>query len=182
MKNLCGILVREFHVLKFDLAINVRQLDSIGLVALGLGVDDLKETLKAGYTVLILLHKADEGVDGRDKEVDRDHKGGVFGDRDASRVDEKTARDEDDYVENVGDEGRSRVELTHSIVSFFTSVDEGVVADLEFFGLLVLIGVSLGNADARDRAFKRGVYHGVGGAALGECGAHLLAEIRRNDD
>ena len=69
------------------------------------------------------------------------------------------------------------MELTHSVVSFLTSVDEGVVADLEFLGLLVLIGVSLGDADARDRAFKRGIDNGVACASLCERGAHLLAEI-----
>ena len=49
-----------------------------------------------------MLHKADKSVDGRDEEVDRNHKCGVFGDRNSSCINEKSARDKNDYVENMG--------------------------------------------------------------------------------
>ena len=74
------------------------------------------------------------------------------------------------------------MELAHCVVSLLAGVDERAVAYLEFLGLLVLIGVSLGNAYARDRAFERGVDNCVACAALGERGTHLLSEISGNDN
>ena len=75
-----------------------------------------------------------------------------------SVIEEKTARDNDNYVENVGNKGSRRVELSHCLEGAASRIHEELVATLELLLLLVCIGERLRYANARDAALKGGVY------------------------
>ena len=153
---LCGI-VGVAYVLEFYLALYVLERDRVGRVGLGSLLHYLNEASEAADAVLELLHKADERVYGADEEVDRDDECRIITERDATCIQEQTARDENEYVEYVGYEGGRGVELRHRAVGAAGGVNELLVALDELFDLAVGICVSLGYADAGNAALNRGV-------------------------
>ena len=97
-------------------------------------------------------------------------------------MDEKTARDKNYNVENIGYEGRSREEFTHRVISLFTSVNEGAVSNFKLLGLLVGISVSLCNSYSRNTALYRCVDNCSACASVCERISHLLSVMNRNTD
>ena len=69
-------------------------------------VHDLQETFKSRRTVLELLHEVDERSDRVDEQADGNDECGIVTKGDLVIVQEQTAADQNDNVENIGNESR----------------------------------------------------------------------------
>ena len=180
VQNLLAFVVGEGDVSELNGAVHVFKLVCVGGFLFGCFIHDLDETFEAADAVLELLHEGDQGVDGADEEVDGNDEGGIVTEGDAACIEEETARDQNEHVENLGHEGGGGVELRHGVIGAAGGVDEGLVPTGELFHLAVGVGVCLGDADAGDTAFHCGVDDGVAGATVIEGALHGLAEVHRD--
>ena len=170
-----GIVVAVAHIAEFNVALHMVEHFRIRRIRLRLLVHDFLEALEAADTVLVLFHEVDEGIDGVDEQIDRDDEGGVIAEGDPSRVEEETAGNEDNDIENVGNKRRGGGEFSHRMVRSPGGVDKLLVAPLKLFDFPVGIGVGLRYADARHAALHRRVDRGVALTPVIKRLAHFLA-------
>ena len=166
------------NVAQLDIAAQHSRIDGIGRVVLRLRVHYLHKALKARYTVLIRFHKVDKGGYRCDEQPDRNDECGVVAECDAATVEKESAGDEHNDVENIGNKGRSRMELPHSLICLVARGGKAGVSYLEFFLFLLRVAVCLCHANARYRAFDGGIYLGERAAAFAK-GADLLFAQQR---
>ena len=148
-------------------------------VLFGRFVHNLQKAFKTRDAVLELLHKIDERRDRRQKEIDGHQKCRIIAEVDLSLIEEQSARNQDDDIENICYKGRRGMELPHRLVGFAARFHEFAVAHLEFFHFFVGIGERLGHADAGNAALQGGVDLCDGHAALEEGAVHLFAQRQR---
>ena len=72
------------------------------------------------------------------------------------------------------------MELSHGPVSPAGGIHKLLVAFLEFLHLAGAVGIGLGDTDARDAAFHRGIDGGIALAAVVEGTAHGPSEVQGN--
>ena len=149
-----AVLVTVGDVTELDIALHLPDVHGAGSILLRLLVHDLHEALEARDAGLVLLHEVDQGHNGRDEKIDRDHEGRVIPQQDRAVVKEQTARNENDNVEHIGDEGGHGVELSHGLVGLAAGRNEHSVSLLEFLLLLIGVGEGLRNTDTRNAALK----------------------------
>ena len=77
VKNVAVALVAVAYVTEGDIALYLADIDSVGRIRFRLGIKNFKEALKAGNTVLVLLHEADKSGNGGDEQIDRNDKRGI---------------------------------------------------------------------------------------------------------
>ena len=181
VKDLTVVAIAEGHILKLNITANVFKLNCIICFVFNRLVHDLKETLEACNTVLILLYEANQSLNRGNKQVYRNDEGGILRKIDPAAVKEQTACNEDYDVENVGYEGRGRMELCHGVVRLTAGIHKHFVTDLELFKLLVSICERLCDAYARYAGLRCGVNNSSALSALGEGGSHSLSHNKRNN-
>ena len=149
---------------------------SAGRVLFGLRVHNFQKALKTRYAVLVLFHEVYKRHDGRDKQAYGYRKRRIVAHANKVFRHEKSARDEHDDIENIGDEGSGGVELPHRLICVRTGADETTVAFFEFLRLLFGIVKRLCDAYSRNAAFKGGVDFGHRLTAAHKSRAHTLAQ------
>ena len=173
-------VVGERHVVEFDFALQPRHVLRAVAIHFRLHIKHFHKPFEACHAALILLHEADQRVHGTEKQVDGDDERRIVRERDLSVVQEETARDQNDDVENVRDERRARMELAHGLVGVTACLLEQRVAVFELLRLLLGVREGLRHADARYGSLQRGVDDGRRLAAPRERAAHPRPHVIRD--
>ena len=177
VKNLLACCVGIGYVFELYFALHVlKRLCGLSF-GLWLLLHYFNEALKSAETVLILLHKVDQRINGTYEKIYRYYERGVISRGYLSKREENSARDENYYVENVGDKGGRGKEFCHSLIGSARGVNEFLVALVEFFDLARGICIRLGYSDTRNTAFDRGVYRRVALSSVVKRAVHRFSEM-----
>ena len=141
-------------MIEHDIAPHSADLACVRRILLDRRVHDLQKPLEARHTVLVLLHKGDEPPHRIHENADIQNERREIADVYLSVRAENAARDVENNLQKIANEGGTALELRHDLIRAASCLHKFRVSLIELLVFKFLTGVCLGHADPGDAVFE----------------------------